>query len=109
MICVFLTVFAILFYIDNKHRFVVNIDTKIRRENRIESVKLKWLLVKLGSTLSVAQIEYNTVKSYLHFWLLNKGCEPFIASMIASSITIVGYVAIVDIMPISHDYSKNNQ
>ena len=60
--------------------------------------KLKWVLVKLGSTLSVAEIEYNTVKPYLHFWLLNKGYEPFVASMIASSITIVGYVVIVDIM-----------
>jgi hypothetical protein len=92
---VFLTVFAILFYIDNKHRFT---DTKMHKNNRIEVSKLKWVLVKLGSTLSVAEIEYNTVKPYLHFWLLNKGYEPFVASMIASSITIVGYVAIVDIM-----------
>ena len=95
---VFLTVFAILFYIDNKHRFTVNIDTKLQKNNRIEVSKLKWVLLKLGSTLSVAEIEYNTVKPYLHFWLLNKGYEPFVASMIASSITIVGYVAIVDIM-----------
>jgi hypothetical protein len=95
---VFLTVFAILFYIDNKHRFTVNIDTKLQRNKRIEVSKLKWVLVKLGSTLSVAEIEYNTVKPYLHFWLLNKGYEPFVASMIASSITIVGYVVIVDIM-----------
>lgn len=95
---VFLTVFAILFYIDNKQRFTVNIDTKMQKDNRIEFAKLKWVLVKLGSTFSVAEIEYNTVKPYLHFWLLNKGYEAFIASMISSSITIVGYVAIVDIM-----------
>ena len=70
---VFLTVFAILFYIDNKHRFTANIDTKLQRNKRIEMSKLKWVLVKLSSTLSVAEIEYNTVKPYLHFWLLNKG------------------------------------
>jgi hypothetical protein len=53
---VFLTVFSILFYIDNKHRFT---DTKMHKNNRIEVSKLKWVLVKLGSTLSVAEIEYS--------------------------------------------------
>jgi hypothetical protein len=52
----------------------------------------------MSSTLSVTEIEYNTVKPYFHYLFLSKGYEPFIASMIASSITIIGYVAVVDIM-----------
>lgn len=97
-ISVFLTVFGTLFYIDNKHMFTVNIESTEKKTKRIEFAKLKWVLIKLGSTLSIAEIEYNTVKPYFHYWFLNKGYEPFIASMIASLITIVGYVAIVDIM-----------
>ena len=94
----FLIVFGILFYIDNKHRFTIDTEVKMHKNSRIQFARLKWVLFKLGSTLSVAEIEYNILKPYLHYWFLNKGYEPFIASMIASSITIIGYVAIVDIM-----------
>lgn len=99
---VFLTIFGILYYRDNKHDFIVkrkftgqNYDKK---EKRIEFAKLKWVLIKLASTLSVAEIEYNTVKPYFHYLFLSKDYEPFIASIIASLITIVGYIAIVNIM-----------
>ena len=91
---VFLIVFGILFYRDNKHRFIVYSGKK----KQIEFARLKWVLVKLVSTISVAEIEYNTVKPYFHYCFLNKGYEPFIASMIASSITIVGYLTVVDVM-----------
>lgn len=97
-ISIFLIVFGILFYVDNKHMFSVNIGSNEQKTKRVEFAKLKWVLIKLGSTLSVAEIEYNIVKPYFHYWFLNKGYEPFVASMIASSITIVGYVAIVNIM-----------
>jgi hypothetical protein len=92
---VFLMVFGILFYRDNKHRFIVYSGFAGQKKKRIEFARLKWVLVKLASTLSVAEIEYNTVKPYFHYWFLNKGHEPFIASMIASSITIVGYLVVV--------------
>lgn len=95
---IFLTVFGILFYRDNKYRFIVNGGFAGQKKNRIEFARLKWFLVKLASTLSIAEIEYNTVKPYFHYWFLNKGYEPFVASIIASSITIVGYLAIVDVM-----------
>jgi hypothetical protein len=64
---------------------------------RRESEKLKWVLVKLASTLSVAEIEYNTVKPSNHFWLLTLDYQPFIASSIASFIAI-GYLAVADFM-----------
>ena len=37
------------------------------------------LLNSLHSTLSVAEIEYNTVKPYFHYLFLSKGYEPFLA------------------------------
>jgi len=92
---VFLTVFGILYYRHNKHMFTVEHEDKTKR---IEFAKLKLVLIKLASTLSVAEIEYNTVKPYFHYLFLSKGYEPFLASMIASSITIIGYVAVVDMM-----------
>ncbi|MGA9150511.1 MAG: hypothetical protein WBZ36_08030 [Candidatus Nitrosopolaris sp.] len=58
---VYLTIFGILFYLDNKHRFV-NEQTQAT-----ESGKVKWVIIKLASTLSVAEIEYNTLKPFITF------------------------------------------
>jgi hypothetical protein len=89
---VFLAIFGILFYFDNKDKFVD------KQGKRRESGKVKWVLLKLASTLSIAEIEYNTVKPAIHFWLLTLDYQPFIASAIASFITIIGYLAVADSM-----------
>ncbi|HEU4447738.1 MAG TPA: hypothetical protein VFR94_23900 [Nitrososphaeraceae archaeon] len=89
---VFISIFGVLFYFDNKDKFI---DEKGKRR---ESGKVKWVLIKLASTLSVAEIEYNTVKPAIHFWLLTLDYQPFIASTIASVIAIVGYLAVADSM-----------
>ena len=89
---VFLSIFGVLFYFDNKDKFI---DEKGKRR---ESGKVKWVLIKLASALSVAEIEYNTVKPAIHFWLLTLDYPPFIASTIASVIAIVGYLAVADSM-----------
>jgi hypothetical protein len=89
---VFLAIFGVLFYFDNKDKFIDE------RGKRREFGKVKWVLMKLASTLSVAEIEYNTVKPAVHFWLLTMDYQPFIASTIASVIAIVGYLAVADSM-----------
>jgi hypothetical protein len=63
-----------------------------------ESGKVKWILIKIASTLSVSEIEYNTLKPFIHYWLLTLHYQAFIASTIASFITILGYIAVADSM-----------
>ena len=89
---VFFVIFSVLFYFDNKDKFVDE-----QGEKR-EFARVKWLLLKLASTLSIAEIEYNTVKPAIHFWLLTLDYPPFVASTIASFISIIGYLAVADSM-----------
>jgi hypothetical protein len=89
---VFFAIFGILFYFDNKDKFFDE------QGNRRESVKVKWVILKLASTLSIAEIEYNTIKPAIHFWLLNLDYQPFIASTIASFISMIGYLVVADYM-----------
>jgi hypothetical protein len=89
---VFLTIFGILFYLDNKQRFR-NEQTQVT-----DSGKVKWVMIKLASTLSVAEIEYNALKPFIHYWLLTLHYQAFVASTIASFITIIGYFAVADSM-----------
>ena len=44
---------------------------------------IKWIIIKLVSSMSIAEIEYNIVKPYVHYLLLTYHFEPFIASIIA--------------------------
>jgi hypothetical protein len=98
---VFLTIFGVLFYFDNKDKFI---DEHGKRK---ESGKVKWVLIKLASTLSVAEIEYNTVKPAIHFRLLIQDYQPFVASAIASFIAILGYLAVADSMAyLTHLFKK---
>lgn len=89
---IFFVVFGALFYRQHKAEFVDQ-STK-----KADLRKIKWVLVRLGSTLSAAEIEYNLVKPYAHFLFLEQGYEPYVASAIASLITFAGYIAIADLM-----------
>ena len=89
---IFFVIFGILFYFDNKDKFVDE------QGKRMEFAKVKWVLLKLASTLSIAELEYNTVKPAIHFWLLSFDYQPFIASTIASFISIIGYLVVADSM-----------
>jgi hypothetical protein len=90
--CIFIVLFGILFYIDNKSNFIDN-----HRKKR-DSRKIKWVILKLVSTLSIAEIEYNIIKPAIHFWLLNLNYQPFIASTIASFIALIGYLGVANMM-----------
>ena len=89
---VFLTIFGVLFYLDNKDKFI---DEQGKRR---ESGKLKWVFSKTSINTISFEIEYNTVKPAIHFWLLILDYQPFIASTIASFIAIIGYLAVADSM-----------
>lgn len=89
---VFLLIFGVLFY--RRHRGEYVDDTT----GKVDMKKLKWVVVKLGSTMSVAELEYNTLKPYIHFLLLGNGYDPFASSMIASAITFAGYLLVADVM-----------
>lgn len=88
---IFFLVFGILFYRQHRGEFV-------DQSNKADLRRIKWILVRLASTLSVAEIEYNLVKPYTHFLFLEQGYEPYVASVIASLITFAGYIAIADLM-----------
>jgi hypothetical protein len=47
--------------------------------------------------MSVAEIEYNIVKPYVHYLLLTQHFEAFIASIIASLVGIIGFIIVANL------------
>jgi hypothetical protein len=70
---------------------------------------LKWVIIKLVSAMSIAEIEYNLVKPYVQYWLLTQRFEPFIASVIASLVGIAGFIAVADLMAHYTQLFKKNK
>jgi hypothetical protein len=99
---VFYTVFGILLYLDNRRKNESIKQKQQQYSTRINSTRfgnIKWLIIKLASTMSVAEVEYNIVKPYVHYWLLTQQrFEPFVASVIASLVGISGFIAVADLM-----------
>jgi hypothetical protein len=97
---VFYTVFGILFYVGNKREREQNLryehESTTIHKTRFENVK--WMIIKLISTISIAEIEYNIVKPYVQYILLTQMLEPFTASVIASLVGIAGFIAVANLM-----------
>jgi hypothetical protein len=86
---VYIPIFATLFYVDNRSKYV-NPATG-RRDSRqiMQDVK------KLFAAFSVSEVIYSMIKVAMQYWLLQAGSQPYEASM-ASSLAAWGvfFVAI---------------
>jgi hypothetical protein len=75
---IYIPLFALLFYIDNKYRYI-NPVTQKKDYSRI-----KCDLKKLVAAFSISEIIYSVAKLSIHYELLQRSIEPYQASMIAS-------------------------
>jgi len=80
--CVYIPLFALLFYKDNKHRYVEPLTGKR------DSKKLRDDVKKLFAAFSISEIIFSIARTYAHYEFLQSGMEPYQASMIGS---VVGW------------------
>jgi hypothetical protein len=92
---VFYTIFGLLFYIDYRRSYIQQ-EQQSARHTRFGDTK--WVIVKIISTMSIAEIEYNIVKPYVQYWFLTQLFEPFVASVIGSLVGILGFIAVANLM-----------
>jgi hypothetical protein len=74
---VYIPVFAFLFYMDNKSRYIDPLTGKKNPKNIREDI------MKLFGTLSVSEVIYVVVKLYIHYSLLQLYIQPYQALTIA--------------------------
>jgi hypothetical protein len=75
---IYIPLFAILFYRDNKHRYLDPVTGK----NDLKKVRSD--LKKLFAVFSISEIIYSVSKIYIHYYFLEQTAEPYKASMAAS-------------------------
>lgn len=88
---IYIPVFALLFYIDNKGNYIDAL-TGAKKYSRIKSD-----IKKLLTAFLVSEIIYSLVKFFIHFELLQRSIEPYQASMIAALVAWIVFLVIINV------------
>ena len=88
---VYIPAFALLFYIDNRSKYV---DAACRRDSK----RLKGDLKKLLASFSVSEVIFSAVKIGAQYQLLQSGTEAYAASMAASTLAWAVFFVAINLM-----------
>ena len=88
---VYIPAFALLFYIDNRSKYV---DAAGRRDSK----RLKGDLKKLLASFSVSEVIFSAVKIGTQYQLLQSGTEAYAASMVASTLAWAVFFVAINLM-----------
>lgn len=87
---VYFSTFGILFYFDNKKRYLLN-------SGKVDGPRLRKDLIKLISSLGIGEIIYTIVRWSLQYYLLTISYEPYLASLISHGFSTIIYMIIVNL------------
>jgi hypothetical protein len=88
---VYIPIFAILYYLDNRGRYVDALSGKKNYAN------IKSDLIKLFAIFSISEVIYSVAKVSIHFQLMQISFEPYQATMIASTTAWLIFLIIINL------------
>ena len=86
---VYFSTFGGLYYVDNRKKYIL-------KSGGIDKVALKKDLIKIISSLGIGEVVYTIVRWLLQYYLLTEKYDPYLASLIAQSISTTIYMAVVN-------------
>ena len=87
---VYIPIFAILYYLDNRRRYVDSLTGKKNYAN------IKSDLIKLFTIFSISEVIYSVAKVSIHFQLMQISFEPYQATMIASTTAWLIFLIVIN-------------
>ena len=88
---VYIPLFAIFYYFDNKGKYMVALTGKKNYGN------IKSDLIKLSTIFSISEIIYSVSKVSIHFQLMQISFEPYQATMIGSTAAWLIFLVIINV------------
>lgn len=110
----YLGTFGLLFYLTNRHRY------KMPTGGGLPQSSLRADLKKIIASLGIGEVVYGVVRWLLQYYLIELwGYEPYLSSVIAQSVAIVVYLAVMNLSvratrmyeggsSRNNDYNNNN-
>lgn len=87
---VFYSTFGILFYFDNRKKYLTE-------SGKVDSPRLRRDLIKIITSVGAGEIVYIGIRWYLQYYFLGINYEPYMASIITHVISAVVYLFIVNL------------
>jgi hypothetical protein len=91
---VYLPIFALLFYLDNRYRYVEPLTGA--RDHKVIILDIK----KLIASFSVSEIVYSVIKISSNYQLLQLEIQPYQASMVSSLIASLVFYVVINVIVI---------
>jgi hypothetical protein len=82
--------FGILYYFDNRKKYMLE-------SGKTDKVKLQRDLLKLLTSLGIAEVVYNIVRWILHYYLLSIDYDPYLASVASQVVSMIVYLIIINL------------
>lgn len=87
---VYFSTFGVLFYIDNKKKYLL-------KSGEVDKAGLRRDLIKIISSLGIGEIIYTICRWSLQYYLLTNSYQAYIASLVSQSISTVIYMITVNL------------
>ena len=96
----YFSTFAILYYFDNRKKYRLE-------SGETDKVKLKRDLLKLLTSLGIAEVVYNIARWILQYHLLSIDYDPYLASIYSQVVSMIIYLIIMNLSMKMTSFSKN--
>ena len=87
---IYFSVFGVLYYFDNRKKYHIE-------SGGTDTVKLKRDLIKLITSLGLAEVVYTIARWILQYYFLTIDYDPYLASIISQSISAAIFLVVVNI------------
>ena len=99
---IFFSVFSVLFFFDNRKKYHTE-------SGSTDTAKLKHDLIKLVTSLGIAEVVYTVVRWALQYYFLTINYDPYLASIVSQSISTIIYLIVVNLsVKITRLYKDEN-
>ncbi|MBL7002009.1 MAG: hypothetical protein ISR80_04560 [Nitrosopumilus sp.] len=87
---IYFSVFGILYYFDNRKKYRI-------KSGGIDTAKLKHDLIKLITSLGIAEVVYTIARWGFQYYFLTIDYDPYLASIISQSISAIIFLIVVNL------------
>jgi hypothetical protein len=87
---VYFSVFGVLYYFDNRKKYRIE-------SGGTDTVKLKRDIIKLVTSLGIAEVVYTIARWGLQYYFLTIDYDPYLASIISQSISALIFLIVANI------------
>ena len=87
---IYFSVFSVLYYFDNRKKYYIE-------SGGIDTVKLKHDIIKLVTSLGIAEVVYTIARWVLQYYFLTINYDPYLASIISQSISAIIFIIVANL------------